>query len=62
VSITPLKRPRQQPEEDEPFMDEPYDAYKDWLKELPEEQSRSMPSMFQFLFRILAPLYKLHLI
>ena len=30
VSITPLKRPRQQPEDEEhPFMDDPFDAFKD---------------------------------
>ncbi|KAF0892810.1 hypothetical protein E2562_017766, partial [Oryza meyeriana var. granulata] len=43
VSITPLKRPRQQLEEDEhPFMDDPFDAYKDWLKKLPQDQSKNL--------------------
>jgi hypothetical protein len=51
VSITPLKRPRQQPEEDEhPFMDEPIDAYKDWLKKLPKDKSISIPSMFLHMY------------
>ena len=51
VSITPLKRPRQQLEEDEhPFMDDPFDAYKDWLKKLRPEQSKSIPSMFLHMF------------
>jgi len=59
VSITPLKRPRQQPDEDEhPFMDEPLDAYKVWLKELPKEKSKSMSSILYIcswlLFTILA--------
>jgi hypothetical protein len=47
VSIAPMKRPRQQHEEDEhPFMDEEFDAYKVWLQELPPEQSKGKPSMF----------------
>lgn len=47
VSITPLKRPRQQPEEDEnPFMDDALDAYKIWLKKLPVEKSKGTPYMF----------------
>ena len=47
VSITPLKQPRQEPEEDEhPFMDDPFDAYKDWLEKLPKDKSTSIPSMF----------------
>ena len=51
VSITPLKRPRQQLEEDEHlFMDDPFDAYKDWLKKLRPEQSKSIPSMFLHMF------------
>jgi hypothetical protein len=42
-----MKRPRQQHEEDEhPFMDEEFDAYKVWLEELPPEQSKGKPSMF----------------
>ncbi|XP_021321539.1 uncharacterized protein LOC110437396 isoform X2 [Sorghum bicolor] len=48
VSITPLKRPRQQPDEDEhPFMDEPLDAYKVWLKELPKEKSKNLKDDFR---------------
>jgi hypothetical protein len=47
VSITPIKRPRQQHEEDEhPFTDEEFDAYKVWLEELPLEQSKGISSMF----------------
>lgn len=47
VSITPLKRPRQQPEDDEhPFMDDPFDAYKDWLVGLQKDKSTSITSMF----------------
>ncbi|XP_066358129.1 uncharacterized protein [Miscanthus floridulus] len=43
VSITPLKRPRQQLEEDEHlFMDDPFDAYKDCLKKLRPEQSKNL--------------------
>jgi len=51
VSITPLKRPRQQSEEGEhPYMDDPFDAYKDWLKELPKDKSTSIPSMFLHMY------------
>jgi hypothetical protein len=47
VSITPLKRPRQQPEDDEhPFMDDPFDAYKDWLANLQADKATRMTSMF----------------
>ena len=47
VSITPLKRLRQEPVGDEhPFMDDPFDAYKDWLEKLPKHKSTSIPSMF----------------
>jgi len=43
VSITPLKRPRQQLEKDDhPFMDDPFDAYKEWLEKLPPEQSEGI--------------------
>jgi hypothetical protein len=51
VSITPLKRPRQQLEEDEhPFMDDPIDAYKDWLKKLPQDKSKSIPFLFLHMY------------
>ena len=52
VSITPLKRPRQQPEEDEhPFMDDPFDAYKGRLKELQKDKStRLWMTMFLHMY------------
>jgi hypothetical protein len=47
VSITPLKRPRQQPGEDEhPFMHDVFNEYKVWLEKLPVEKSKGIPSMF----------------
>jgi hypothetical protein len=43
VSITPLKRPwHQLDEDDHPFMDDALDAYKKWLKKLPKEKSKSI--------------------
>ncbi|KAG2620015.1 hypothetical protein PVAP13_3NG161700, partial [Panicum virgatum] len=46
VSITPLKRPRQQPEDEEhPFMDDPFDAFKDWLANLQADKATCMTSM-----------------
>jgi hypothetical protein len=46
-SITPLKQPRQQPEDDEhPFMDDPFHAYKDWLANLQADKVTRMTSMF----------------
>jgi hypothetical protein len=58
VRITPVKRPRQRLEEEEhpleeeenPFMDDLFDAYKDWLKKLPQDQSKSMPSIFLHMY------------
>jgi hypothetical protein len=52
VSITPMKRPRQQHEDDEqPFMDEPFDAYKVWLNKQPMEKAKSNPSCAYHLMR-----------
>lgn len=67
VSITPLERPRQQPEEEEnPFMDDALDAYKVWLKKAASGEIQRYTvyvSEYAFiLFRILAHLYKLNLI
>ena len=51
VSITPLKRTRQQCEEDgHSFVDDLFDAYKDWLKNLPDDQSISITSMFLHMY------------
>ena len=52
VSITPMKRPSQQHEDDEqPFMDEPFDAYKVWLNKQPTEKAKSNPSCAYHLMR-----------
>ena len=65
VSITPLKRPRQQPEDEEhPFMDDPFDAFKDWLANLQADKATCMTSMLCIrvcFIIILATLYKLQL-
>jgi len=65
VSITPLKRPRQQPEDEEhPFMDDPFDAFKDWLANLQADKATRMTSMLCIrvcFIIILATLYKLQL-
>jgi hypothetical protein len=48
VSITPLKQPRdkEREEQDEPsFLDDPFDANKEWLKELPKEVAKGIPTM-----------------
>ena len=46
VNITPVTRTRHLLEEDDhPFVDDHFDAYKDWLKNLPEDQSISTPSI-----------------
>jgi hypothetical protein len=51
VSITPMKRPRQEAEEDQhPFMDDPFDAYKVWLKKLQKDKSKSISSMLMHMY------------
>jgi len=48
VSITPLKRPRQQPEDEEhPFMDDPFDAFKDWLANLQADKATQLRDDFR---------------
>jgi len=49
VSITPMRRPRQQNKEDEddhPFMDDDCNEYKDWLQNMPAARRHGITSIF----------------